>query len=214
MHVFLPAQRDAPTNMLNNAISVNSMHKLRTAQDLALFNLEANEARPDFDGKAHLKAWNDSEIWQPVREAVEQLTAIRDWCHAVIAANLAFEPLVGELFRSGFVMTTAAAHGDFITPTIVGVAESDFERDLGYTKDMVSGLTEDERYGSENQKLFSRWLSEPISQALTAANALGQIWSQTEHCPVPFDQALSRARDRVRALVNELNIPTPKELDA
>jgi propane monooxygenase small subunit len=214
MHVFLPAQRDAPTNMLNNAISVNSMHKLRTAQDLALFNLEANEARPDFDGKAHLKAWNDSEIWQPVREAVEQLTAIRDWCHAVIAANLAFEPLVGELFRSGFVMTTAAAHGDFITPTIVGVAESDFERDLGYTKDMVSGLTEDERYGSENQKLFSRWLSEPISQALTAANALGQIWSQTEHCPVPFDQALSRARDRVRALLNELNIPTPKELDA
>jgi propane monooxygenase small subunit len=200
MHVFLPAQRDAPTNMINNAMSVNSMHKLRIAQDLALFNLEASEARSDFEGKAHLAAWTSDPIWQPVRENVERLTAIRDWCEAVVAANLAFEPLVGELFRSGFVMATAAANGDFVTPGIMGVAESDFERDLAYTKELLGGLTHDEQHGAENRELFSRWLSEPIAMSLRAARSLAPIWSEAEHSPVSFeDMLLEHASAPVRS---------------
>ena len=213
MHVFVPAQRDAPTNMLNNAISVNSMHKLRIAQDLALFNLEASEARSSFDGRAHLRAWNEDPIWQPVRENVEKLTAIRDWCEAVVAANLVFEPLVGELFRAGLVMTAAAANGDFITPTVVGVAESDFERDLAYTKDIVSGLTHDDRYADENREVIGGWLSEPIAMSLRAARSLEPIWSQADNAPVSFEESLTRARDRVRETLKELDIQTPKELD-
>lgn len=213
MHVFLPAQRDAPTNMINNAISVNSMHKLRTAQDLALFNLEASEARSELDGKAHLAAWNDDPIWKPVRQAVEHLTSIRDWCEAVIGANLAFEPLVGELFRAGFVMTAGAANGDFVTPMVVGVAESDFERDLAYTRDLVSGLTHDEEYGPENRELFGRWLAQPTAMAVDAAHGLAEIWNQAEHTPESFDEAFARARDRVRGILGELDISTPKELD-
>jgi propane monooxygenase small subunit len=213
MHLFLPAQRDAPTNMINNAISVNSMHKLRIAQDLALFNLEASEARSDFDGRAHLAAWNDDPIWAPTRQAAEHLTSIRDWLEAVIGANLAFEPLVGELFRAGFVMTAGAANGDFVTPTVVGVAESDFERDLSYTKDLVGGLTHDEKYGAENRELFGRWLSQPTAMAIDAANGLAEIWKEAEHTPESFDEAFARARDRVRGILDELEIPTPKELD-
>jgi len=213
MHVFVPAQRDAPTNMLNNAISVNSMHKLRFAQDLALYNLEVSEARSDFNGQAHLEAWNDDPTWQPVRENVERLTAIRDWCEAVVAANFAFEPLVGELFRSGFVMTNAAANGDYVTPGVMGVAESDFDRDLAYTKELVNGLTHDEQHGAENKELFSRWLSEPIAMGLRAARSLAPIWSEAEHSPVSFEDTLSRARERVREILGEVGIPTPKELD-
>ena len=50
MHVFTPAQRDAMTNMINNAICVNGMDKLRFAQDLALYNLELSEQIPGFNG--------------------------------------------------------------------------------------------------------------------------------------------------------------------
>jgi propane monooxygenase small subunit len=189
------------------------MHKLRIAQDLALFNLEASEARSDFEGKAHLEAWTSDPIWQPVRETVERVTAIRDWCEAVVAANLAFEPLVGELFRSGFVMATAAANGDFVTPGIMGVAESDFERDLAYTKELIGGLTHDEQHGATNRELFSRWLSEPIAWSLRAARSLAPIWSEAENSPVSFEDTLARARERAREILGELEIPTPKELD-
>jgi propane monooxygenase small subunit len=213
MHVFLPAQRDAPTNMINNAIAVNAMHKLRTAQDLALFNLEASEARSNFDDKAHLNVWKDDPVWQPARETVERLTAIRDWCEAIVAANLAFEPLLGELFRSGLVMAAAAANGDFVTPTIMGVVESDFERDLAYTKELIRGLTYDERYAAANRALLRDWLSEPIAMSLWAARSLAPVWSEAEHSPVSFTSELTRVRERLRAILVELDIQPPDELD-
>jgi propane monooxygenase small subunit len=214
MHVFLPAQRDAPTNMINNAISVNSMHKLRLGQDLALYSLEVSEARNDFDGASHLQVWGNDPMWQPTRENVERLTAIRDWCEAVFAANLVFEPLVGELFRAGFVMTLAATHGDFVSPTLMGVAESDYERDLTYTTDLIGGLTRDDQFGDDNKALFGQWLSSWIPVSLKAAQALSPLWAESNTPSLTFDQASARSKDRVRSILDELDIASPKELDS
>ena len=50
MHVYTPAQRDAPTNMINNALAVGAVHKLRFAQDIILYNLEVSEQIDGFDG--------------------------------------------------------------------------------------------------------------------------------------------------------------------
>jgi propane monooxygenase small subunit len=95
----------------------------------------------------------------------------------------------------------------------MGVAESDFDRDLGYTKELLIGLTRDEQYGEENRELFSRWLSEPIAMSLRAAQALAPIWSEAEHSPVSFEDTLTRARERVHEILREIHIPAPKELD-
>ncbi len=57
MHVYIPANRDAPTNMINNALSVGALHKLRFAQDLILYNLELSEEIEGFDGSAHKATW-------------------------------------------------------------------------------------------------------------------------------------------------------------
>ena len=53
MHVYTPAQRDAPTNMINNAMAVGAVHKLRFAQDLILYNLALSEEIDGFDGAIH-----------------------------------------------------------------------------------------------------------------------------------------------------------------
>ena len=214
MHVFLPAQRDAPTNMINNAISVNSMHKLRIAQDLALYSLEVSDARPGFDGTAHLAAWGSDPVWQPLRENVELLTTVRDWAEAVVATNLAFEPLVGELFRSYFVMSTAAANGDFVTPLLMNVAESDFDRDLNYTTVLLGDLVSDPEYGRENVGVLSEWLTKWIPRSIETARALEPIWGLAEHGGTSFANALQLARARTRLILDDLEIPQPKELEA
>ena len=53
MHVYTPANRDAPTNMINNALSVGAVHKLRFAQDVILYNLDLDDEIEGFDGQAH-----------------------------------------------------------------------------------------------------------------------------------------------------------------
>jgi len=213
LYLFANANRRAPTNMHNNAISVNSMHRIRAAQDLALYNLTLSEELEGFDGTAHLATWNSDPAWQGVREAAEQLTAIWDWGEAIFAANIVFEPLVGELFRSNLVQQAAPSNGDFITPTLIGAEEYDFaERDLRYTKAMFHLLVNDKQYAAENKKLLGQWLETWVPRCIHAARTLQPLWSQPDAKPPRFEDGLDRAKSRFSAILSELELTAPKEL--
>ena len=84
MHVYTPAQRDAPTNMINNFMAVGAAHKLRFAQDLILYNLTLSDEIDGFNGSIHKKTWQEDPAWQATRELTEQLTGIRDWSEAAV----------------------------------------------------------------------------------------------------------------------------------
>jgi propane monooxygenase small subunit len=213
LYVFANAQRRAPTNMHNNAISVNSMHRIRFAQDLALYNLTLSEEIPDFDGTAHVETWNRDPAWQGVRRVAEQLTVIDDWAEAVFAVNVVFEPLVGELFRSHLVQQASPGNGDYVTPTVVGAGEHDYaERDLRYTKAMFELLTNDREFADHNIAILNEWLATWTARCITAARELQPLWSQPDAKPPRFEDGLDRAKNRFSAILSDLRLPTPKEL--
>jgi propane monooxygenase small subunit len=198
--------------MINNAISVNSMHKLRFGQDLALYNLELSEQIPGFEGQVHRSAWMEDPTWQGVRENVERLTAIKDWAEAIFAANIVFEPLVGELFRSNFVLQVAAPNGDYVTPSVVGAGENDYERDLRYTNELFGLLVNDKQYANDNRAVLQGWLDKYAPLSVRAARALQPIWSQPLVKPVKFEDAYEKSKARLDATVTALNLKTPKEV--
>jgi len=213
LYLYANANRRAPTNMHNNAISVNSMHRIRAAQDLALYNLTLSEEIADFDGAAHIETWNSDPAWQGVRDAAELLTAIDDWCEAIFAANVIFEPLVGELFRSHLVQQAAPRNGDFVTPTIVGAAEYDFaERDLRYTTAMFELLTNDREFARHNKQTMQLWLELWVPRCLGAARKLQPIWSQPDAKPPRFEDGLDAAKSRFTGILSALSLEAPKEL--
>jgi propane 2-monooxygenase small subunit len=213
LYLYANANRRAPTNMHNNAISVNSMHRIRAAQDLALYNLTLSEQIADFDGAAHIETWNGDPAWQGVRETAELLTAIDDWCEAIFAANVIFEPLVGELFRSHLVQQTAPRNGDFVTPTIVGAAEYDFaERDLRYTTAMFELLTNDREFARHNKQTMQLWLELWVPRCIGAARRLQPIWSQPDAKPPRFEDGLDAAKSRFTGILSALSLEAPKEL--
>jgi hypothetical protein len=71
----------------------------------------------------------------------------------------------------------------------------------------VAGLTHDEQHAGDNRKLFSRWLSAAIAMSLRSARSLAPLWSQADHSPVSFEDALTRARERVHETLVELDAP-------
>src|ERR1700754_275731 len=192
MHVYTPAQRDAPTNMINNAICVGAVHKLRFAQDLILYNLALSEEIEGFEGAEHKKTWQEDPIWQPTRELAEQLTGIRDWAEAFFATTVVFEPLVGELFRSGFVMQAAAPQGDFVTPTIMGCGEADTAREQRGARALFRMLVDDNKHGTENRRHLQEWPEAWIPVSLEAAHQLQPVWSQISEKVVRFEDSLER----------------------
>jgi propane 2-monooxygenase small subunit len=213
LYLFANANRRAPTNMHNNAISVNSMHRIRAAQDLALYNLTLSEEIPSFDGSAHIETWNSDPAWQAVRQTSEQLTATWDWCEALFAANIVFEPLVGELFRSNLVQQAAPSNGDFITPTLIGAEEFDYaERDLRYTKAMFHLLVNDKEFAEHNRKIMRSWLETWVPRCINAARTLQPLWSQPDAKPPRFEDGLDRAKSRFSGILSDLDLQAPKEL--
>ena len=213
LYLFANANRRAPTNMHNNAISVNSMHRIRSAQDLALYNLSPTEEVEGFDGTAHLETWNSDPAWQGVRDVAEQMTAIDDWCEAIFAANVIFEPLVGELFRSQLVQHAAPRNGDFVTPTVVGAEEYDYaERDLRYTRPMFELLTSDREFGDQNKAKLQEWLSVWVPKAIAASRTLQPLWSQPESKPPRFEDGLDAQKARFSGILSDLHLENPKEL--
>jgi propane monooxygenase small subunit len=212
MHVYTACQRDAPTNMINNALAVGATHKLRFSQDLILYNLDLSEEVEDFDGATHRQAWQADPVWQGVRENVERLTATRDWAEAFFATALVFEPLVGELFRSHFVLQVAAPQGDFVTPAIMGTGEADTVREQRGARALFAMLVNDEEHGAENRSLLQDWVDAWTPRSVSAARQLQPVWSQVPERVVRFEESFDRSRSRFEGFLGELGLTTPKEL--
>jgi propane monooxygenase small subunit len=213
LHVYTRAQRDAPSNMINNALAVAAAHKIRFAQDLILYNLDISEELEGFDGKAHRVAWQQDPVWQGVRENVERLTATRDWAEAFFATALVFEPLVGELFRSNFVMQCAALQGDFVTPSLLGVGEADAHRDERGARHLFELLLNDPEYGSENRAQLQEWLATWVPHSIKAARQLQPVWSQVTEKVVTFEDSLERATARFGDLLGALGLESQRSFD-
>lgn len=212
MHVFTPAQRDGMSNMINNAMCVNGMDKLRFSQDLALYNLNLSEHIAGFDGVVHKQTWMSDPIWQGVRENIERLTAAPDWAEQLFATNVVYEPLVGELFRSQFVMQMAAPHGDFVTPVLFGIAEYDYEHNLAYTIEQLRLLTNDATYGADNKRMLGEWLAHWVPYSVAAARQLQPIWSQPKQKVLRFEDAYERAKHRFESVLSKIGVELPKEV--
>ena len=211
---LMQAQRYGYTQMINSAILTNSSYKLRFSQDLTLYLSEIAMDVPGMDVNAGKKHWLEDPMWQGTRKAVESIMGSQDYAEQWLATNLAFEPLVGELFRSGFVMQMAAAQGDFITPSVVSAAEADYERNLANTVEFVHLLTSDKEHAMHNKHVLGGWLEKHVDLATTAAQQLQPIWSHPRVKVSTFSEAFAKAKNRVQAICNETGLKAPASLSA
>ena len=168
----MQAQRYGYTQMVNNAILTNSSYKLRFAQDITLYLSEIGLDLPGFDIAAGKKHWLEDPIWQGVRKSIESMMGSNDYLEQYFATNVVFEPLVGELFRSGFLMQAASAQNDFITPAVVSAAEADYERNLANTVELFHILGTDPTSGRRTLRCSTSGLANHADLALDAANHL------------------------------------------
>ncbi len=203
---LMQAQRYGYTQMINNATLTNSSYKLRLSQDITLYLAEIGMDIAGWDDEAGKVAWMEDPIWQGTREAIETIMGATDYLEQYFATNLVFEPLVGELFRSGFLMQAGAPNHDFMTPSVIAAAEGDYERNLANTIDLIYLLANDEKFGAQNRTLFQSWVMKHAALADKAAKSLQPIWSQAHAKPVSFDEARAVSEERFRKILGELNL--------
>jgi propane monooxygenase small subunit len=162
-----------------------------------------------FDTNAGKKHWLEDPIWQGTRKSIESIMGATDYLEQYFATNCVFEPLVGELFRSGFIMQMAPAQNDFVTPLVVSAAEADYERNRANCVDLVYMLTNDKEHAAHNKTLFNGWLKHHSALAEDAAANLQPIWSQARVKVTSFADAQTQSKNRQAAICQELGLKAP-----
>ncbi len=203
---LMQAQRYGYTQMINNATLTNSSYKLRLAQDITLYLAEIGMDIDGWDDEAGKRAWMEDGVWQGTREAVETIMGSNDYVEQYLAINLVFEPLVGELFRSGFLMQVAAANADFVTPPVISAAEADYERNLANAIDFAYLLVNDETHGDANRTLLQGWIAKHGALADKASAGLRPIWSMPHSKPLSYDDARATSVERLDKILGELGL--------
>jgi propane monooxygenase small subunit len=208
--LYMYAQRDGMSQMINTSILTNSSYKLRFAQDLTLYLAEAALDLEKFDLEAGKDHWLNDPIWQGARKAIETVHAAEDYLEQYFAGNLLFEPLVTELVRSGLVMQFAAAHGDFVTPAVVAIAEGDYERNLANTVELFHILLHDPKEAEHNRQIVEDWLNKHVPVCRDAANQLQPIWSQPRVKVTSFADCYTAAKNRIETAISQIGVNLPK----
>jgi propane 2-monooxygenase small subunit len=208
------AQRYGYTQMINSAILTNASYKLRFAQDLTLYLGEIALDLPNLDLDAGKQHWLTDPIWQDTRRAVENIGGATDFLEKYFAVNVVFEPLVADLFRSGFIMQVAASQNDFLTPTVVSAAEGDYERNLANAVELFHMLANDPQHGEANRKLFGEWLEKHGALASAAAKQLQPIWSIPHVKTAQFNDCLNSSIERAEMIAREIGVHFPSSIRA
>ena len=209
---LMHAQRYGYTQMINSTILTNSSYKMRFAQDLTLYLGDIGLDIPGFDAEIGKKQWLDDPIWQPTRQLIETIGGETDYLAKYFAINIVFEPLVGELFRSGFIMQMAAAQNDFLTPTVVSSAEGDYQRNLANTVELLHMLVSDSAHSAHNIGLFNSWLKTYGDLAVRAAKNLQPLWSLPHTKVAQFEGAYATAVERMQTITSQLGLELPASI--
>ena len=209
---LMQAQRYGYTQMVNSTILTNSSYKMRFAQDLTLYLSDIGMDIDGFDADVGKKHWLEDPMWQPTRQLIETIGGATDYMEQYFATNIVFEPLVGELFRSGFIMQAAASQNDFMTPTVVSSAEGDYQRNLANTVELVHMLISDPAHSAHNTALFNGWLEKYGDLAVKAAKNLQPIWSLPHNKVAQFSDAYANAVARMQNIATQVGLKLPKSI--
>lgn len=209
---FCYAEREALSDTVTFAIVFTAADKLRHMQDAVHYSFELEAAFGTSDAEAPAW-WKADPVWQGARAAVEHIIASTDWMEIVVAANLSFDRVFGDLAKIEYFSRFAAANGDGITPMIIASAEADDHRTTAWTRALVNHLVSDAVHGAANRKQINEWIDKWDARSKHAIDGFAPCFSTAPRNPVSFADAAASVWRRRNQLLAELEL-TPSRISA
>ena len=204
---FSPAQREALSDSLGNAICFQSFDHMRLAQAVVAHLLEIELNVEGFEDRGAKDLWTGDPIYQPSRHLVEDLIMTEDWAEQTLVVNLVVAPILSRIAWDTLVRKPAAMHGDAVTPLILMTAERDRRRNLEYSKELVKMVTADDiDECASNREVIVGWMDTWRPRVIDAARSLAPIARRMSKADVDFDAELKAAVAAQAALTGELGL--------
>ena len=199
------AARSCLSDSVTSCVALQAAMKQRSAQALVLYGMDLENHHGEFPIEAARERFLGEEAWQPTRRYLERLASVVDWGELIVAANLCFEPLVGNLLRRELGIRAAAANGDTVTPVLARVAIQEWEWVRDWTVEFLRFVVEDEAHGAANRAQIDTWVRDWLAQAGEAALALSPI-AETLPVGIDIEQAWGRVQADAGAMLEEAGL--------
>jgi hypothetical protein len=203
------AEREALSDTATFSIVFEAGDKLRHLQDVVYYSFELADAFPGFNDDGAQDAWQGDPIWQGARKAVENIIALNDWMEVIVATNLCFDRLFGELAKVEYFSRFAAANGDVVTPIIVASSEADTARTQRWSAALVEHVLADPVHGNANREIVTSWIRKWNAYALEACEAFAPVFGQAPARPATFESAMRDVRAKQAAYLSSLGLTSP-----
>jgi toluene monooxygenase system protein E len=151
----------APSGRIVIACAFQAADEVRRIQRLAYRTRELYDAGAGFGREP----WQSEPMWQPMREAIERMLAIRDWGEAFVALALALKPRFDELFVAQLGELARKAGDDTFGNILFSLAE-DCRWHSEWSAELLRVALEDR---PENAQVIRGWLDRwnPLAQRAT-----------------------------------------------
>lgn len=200
-----PAQREALSDTLGNALCFQSFDHLRHAQDVICYLVELEHHSEAVDDDAGKRTWLEDPAYQPARRLAEGILACDDWAELMLGLNLVVGPLLQQLAVSELVRRAAMPNRDAVAAHIAMTAERDRRRNLAAAQALAElAVASDNPQADANRATIQRWLDDWTERADAAAVALAPVFGTVPIPATTHAEALARSRTAAAEVITGL----------
>jgi len=204
---FSPAQREALSDSLGNAICFQSFDHMRLGQAVVAHLLTIENELEDYEDRGAKGLWTDDPIYQPARHLAEDIIMTDDWAEQTLVVNLVIAPILSRIAWDTLVRKPAPLHGDPVTPLILMTAERDRRRNLDYSKELVAMVTADDLdVGDANRKVIAGWIDDWRARVIDVARSLAPVAERMPRTNIDFEAELQAVASAQGELISELGL--------
>lgn len=186
-------------------IALQASMQTRQAQAVVLYAIDLESMVGEMPLDRARAQWRGGRAWQPARRMLEALAARDDWAEILVAVNVCFEPLVGQLLRFEWGTRIADGLGDPVTPVVAEATQIQQAWLRDWTTATVRAALADHRHGEHNRAELQKWTTRWGAMAAQAATAAAPL-AATLPDPAVADESLARVLEDHREIVVSLGL--------
>ncbi len=175
----------APTAFIINCSNFQAADEMRRIQRIAYTTRMLADAHDASlaDTATARDPWERDPAWQPLREVLELLLAVRDWGEAFVALDLAVKPVLDELV-DGRLSELAERNGDVYLALLLAEFRLDAQRSRAWTAELVRYAVDADPATAD---VVTGWLGTWVPRADAAVAGLSTLFATAPQPMAPDD---------------------------
>lgn len=196
----------APSTTISTAMSFQATDEIRRQERLARRATQLDKAFPEkgFAGTER-ETWENHEMWQPLREAIERLLVEYDWAKSFVGTNLVLKPLLDEL-----VLAQYSTLFDENDSELYAQVLENFYLDADRHREVAASVAEhligvDEK----NREIIQNSVDEWYPVCRRSVEAFEPAFESMPPVTMSFDDVMGDVDSSYEALLTDLGLTVP-----